>query len=596
MRNLASAARLHLECISILCWNVGPRRREKKDPARDYEEAWFPYFGSGYFNPSYTLGSSRMSCWYILSFLLSSSLAFGTATSFSMPFDGAAYLNCSAIHVCGYSEAPGASCFTGVADGGFIPINISVSNSCPQCPVNVSVVFLVNGMPAKNELGVTCEIRCGNELVKTCSWSIHFTGVAPVSSLSYDVNTGVLSWSCPFFFSNDISQEEDPVYNVSMSGVHIASTTDTSVYPNVNNCSAVETFGITTSIGGYQSLKTKTFNINVCNAILLDKTEFYDSTKGTLGTNITFQVQSNIKVCSFTCFISIDYGDGTISNGSLEVYVSPSNEKSVTTSHIINGLVPGANRIKIYFNSTEDVLGVTIIVPSTNPEETGSDPINSTSSFHFSSIYPTITSSVSGGLDGTETTSSNIVVNETLPVTSSSPDDGDLTSAEIAIISVFATLFVLVLLICIIICVCHQAYHRCVKKKKKRKVQLTGHSNNASSPVIETNQLNSTTATEVTTAPAIEMQGMTKSENDSTDISEEALQAIRQNTVVIPEKPYQEASSEVSERRSYVEEADDCEDQTLSSDDDLFVSPQQVSNPQTNSTNKMDIVLELGVV
>ena len=124
--------------------------------------------------------------------------------------------------------------------------------------------------------------------------------------MSYNDNTGVLSWSPPSFFSDDIPQGEDPVYNILVNDISVINTTNTNVSLSFNNCSAAANISIITLIGTYQSSKNETLknngkyfiriNINnfivriVCNVTLLNITEFYNLTEGKFETTVAFQV------------------------------------------------------------------------------------------------------------------------------------------------------------------------------------------------------------------------------------------------------------------------------------------------------------------
>ncbi|XP_019857015.1 PREDICTED: uncharacterized protein LOC109585389 isoform X2 [Amphimedon queenslandica] len=279
---------------------------------------------------------------------------------------------------------------------------------------NVTVAVVVTGLPLSDRLWIGVEIFCCDTYTTPIAknWEIFILGITSVEdvNLSNDAGVRVLSWSPPSFFSKDILQKEKPVYNILVNGASIVNTTNTSVSLNnlsvISNCSPTILIDIITSVGNYRSSKNETFRNNVCITNLINKTKIYDLTEGKFSTNIIFQYLCSIKVCSATCLISIDYGNGTISNDSFQVL--PSNKKSVTVSQIINGLKPGSYTIEIACNSTKDILNFTIIVPSND------SIIHINSSLPHSFISTTI-SSVREGLDGIGSTSSNIV--DTSPVT-----------------------------------------------------------------------------------------------------------------------------------------------------------------------------------
>ena len=66
-----------------------------------------------------------------------------------------------------------------------------------------------------------------------------------------------LSWLPPTFYSDDIPQREDPVYNILVNGLSVASTTDTSVWLNISSCTVEFNVSIVTSIDEYQSTATE---------------------------------------------------------------------------------------------------------------------------------------------------------------------------------------------------------------------------------------------------------------------------------------------------------------------------------------------------
>ena len=81
-------------------------------------------------------------------------------------------------------------------------------------------------------------------------------GISSVEDIQWFNDTGVLSWSPPSFFSKDIPQGEDPVYNILVNGLSVAITTDTSVWLNISSCTVEFNVSIVTSIDKYQSTKT----------------------------------------------------------------------------------------------------------------------------------------------------------------------------------------------------------------------------------------------------------------------------------------------------------------------------------------------------
>ena len=82
-------------------------------------------------------------------------------------------------------------------------------------------------------------------------------GVSTVEDIQWSVALQTLSWLPPTFYSDDIPQGEDPVYNVLVNGISVTNTSDTSVWLNISSCTVEFNVSIVTSIDEYQSTATE---------------------------------------------------------------------------------------------------------------------------------------------------------------------------------------------------------------------------------------------------------------------------------------------------------------------------------------------------
>ena len=80
-----------------------------------------------------------------------------------------------------------------------------------------------------------------------------FLGVSIVEDIQWSIDSQTLSWLPPTFYSDDIPQGEDPVYNILVDSISVANTTDTSIWLNVSYCTVEFNVSIVASIDQYQS-------------------------------------------------------------------------------------------------------------------------------------------------------------------------------------------------------------------------------------------------------------------------------------------------------------------------------------------------------
>ena len=77
-----------------------------------------------------------------------------------------------------------------------------------------------------------------------------------------------MSWSPPSFYSKDIPQGKDTVYNVLVNGISVTNTTGTSAELNISSCTMGFNIIIVASVQQYQSLKKMTIENEIGSKLL----------------------------------------------------------------------------------------------------------------------------------------------------------------------------------------------------------------------------------------------------------------------------------------------------------------------------------------